>query len=129
MSASDYLTQLFSYEGQIVVVTGGTGVLGGALCDGFGKAGGHVVVSGRSEERGLERVQAIQDAGGSAEFIAVDVLIVPVFASVMQTKRELPVPPGSDLPRPSMKLATTWASASVLGSLAWSTCARACVCV
>ncbi|MDB4862562.1 MAG: SDR family NAD(P)-dependent oxidoreductase [Pirellulaceae bacterium] len=73
MSASDYLTQLFSYEGQIVVVTGGTGVLGGALCDGFGKAGGHVVVSGRSEERGLERVQAIQDAGGSAEFIAVDV--------------------------------------------------------
>ena len=56
MSVSDYLTQLFSYEGQIVVVTGGTGVLGGALCDGFGRAGGHVVVSGRSEERGLERV-------------------------------------------------------------------------
>ncbi len=73
MSVSDYLTHLFSYEDQIVIVIGGTGVLGGALCDGFGKAGGHVVVAGRSEERGLERVKAIQDAGGSAEFITVDV--------------------------------------------------------
>ncbi|MBK95069.1 MAG: gluconate 5-dehydrogenase [Planctomycetaceae bacterium] len=73
MSTTDYLSHLFSYEGQVVVVIGGTGVLGGALCDGFGKAGGHVIVSGRSEERGQERVQAIQQAGGSAEFIAVDV--------------------------------------------------------
>ena len=73
MAIADYLTQMFSYDGQIVIVIGGTGVLGGALCDGFGKAGGHVVVAGRSEQRGQERVNAIQDAGGSAEFIAVDV--------------------------------------------------------
>ena len=63
MSASEYVSHLFSYERQVVVVIGGTGVLGGAICDGFGKAGGHVVVSGRSEERGLARVEAIRQAG------------------------------------------------------------------
>ena len=46
--SSQYLEKLFSLEGQVAVVIGGTGVLGGALCDGIGQAGAHVVVSGRS---------------------------------------------------------------------------------
>ena len=52
---------------------GGTGVLGGALCDGLAGAGAHVVVAGRSQERGEARASAIRDGGGSAEFAAVDV--------------------------------------------------------
>lgn len=70
--SSDYLQQLFSLDGQTAVVVGGTGVLGGALCDGLAGAGAHVVVSGRSEERGGQRVDAIIAAGGKASFKAVD---------------------------------------------------------
>lgn len=70
--SSEYLQQLFSLEGQVAVVVGGTGVLGGALCDGLAGAGAHVVVSGRSEERGGQRVDAIVAAGGNASFKPVD---------------------------------------------------------
>jgi NAD(P)-dependent dehydrogenase (short-subunit alcohol dehydrogenase family) len=70
--SAEFLQQLFSLEGQVAVVVGGTGVLGGALCDGLAGAGAHVVVSGRSEERGGQRVDAIIAAGGAASFKAVD---------------------------------------------------------
>ncbi len=69
---TDYLKQLFGFEGQVAVVVGGTGVLGGALCEGLAQAGAHVVVSGRNEERGQERVAAIEKFGGKASFVAVD---------------------------------------------------------
>jgi len=68
----DYLKKLFGLEGQVAVVIGGTGVLGGALCEGLAQAGAHVVVAGRSEERGQERVAAIEELGGQASFVAVD---------------------------------------------------------
>ena len=54
------------------MVFGGTGVLGGALCEGLAQAGAHVVVAGRSEERGQERVTAIEKLGGNASFAPVD---------------------------------------------------------
>lgn len=73
MSSSEYINGMFGFDGKIAVVIGGTGVLGGAICDGLAAAGAHVVVSGRSEERGNARVQAIVDAGGAASFKAVDV--------------------------------------------------------
>jgi len=69
---SDFLTNLFSLDGQTVVVIGGTGVLGGQLCDGIAQAGAAVVVGGRSAERGKERVAAIEKLGGKATFAAVD---------------------------------------------------------
>src|SRR5690606_34893682 len=72
LMAADFLNSLFSFEGQVAVVIGGTGVLGGALCDGLAQAGAHVVVAGRSEERGQARVAEIQKAGGQASFAAVD---------------------------------------------------------
>ena len=73
MASKDYLHSLFGFDGQVAVVIGGTGVLGGALCDGLAQAGAHVVVAGRSEERGLERVAAIEKLGGRASFQEVDV--------------------------------------------------------
>jgi len=68
-----YLQQLFGLDDQVAVVIGATGVLGGALADGIAQAGAHVVVAGRSEERGKARVEAIQSAGGKASFVTVDV--------------------------------------------------------
>ncbi len=68
-----YLQQLFGLDGQEAVVIGGTGVLGGTLCDGLAQAGAHVVVAGRGAERGEARVQAIEKLGGEASFVPVDV--------------------------------------------------------
>lgn len=71
--SAEFVNQLFGLDGQVAVVIGGTGVLGGALAEGLGQSGAHVVVAGRNEERGQERVEAIKNLGGSAEFTAVDV--------------------------------------------------------
>ncbi|MEE3220975.1 MAG: SDR family NAD(P)-dependent oxidoreductase, partial [Planctomycetota bacterium] len=70
--ASAYLNQLFGLDEQVAVVIGGTGVLGGALCDGIARAGATVVVAGRSAERGEARVEAIKQLGGKAIFAEVD---------------------------------------------------------
>ena len=72
MSAS-YVNSLFGLDTQVAVVVGGTGVLGGAICEGIARAGAHTVVAGRSEDRGQARVDTIEQLGGSSEFIAVDV--------------------------------------------------------
>jgi NAD(P)-dependent dehydrogenase (short-subunit alcohol dehydrogenase family) len=69
---SDYLQKLFGFDGQVAVVIGGTGVLGGELCNGLAQAGAAVVVAGRSEERGHARVAAIEKLGGKATFAEVD---------------------------------------------------------
>jgi NAD(P)-dependent dehydrogenase (short-subunit alcohol dehydrogenase family) len=70
----DYLEQLFGLSGQVAVVIGGTGTLGGALAEGIAQAGAHVVVAGRSAERGRERVAAIEKLGGQASYLEVDVM-------------------------------------------------------
>jgi NAD(P)-dependent dehydrogenase (short-subunit alcohol dehydrogenase family) len=71
--ANDYLDQLFGLSGQVAVVIGGTGVLGGALAEGIARAGAKVVVAGNSEPRGQERVASITAGGGQAVFLPVDV--------------------------------------------------------
>ncbi|MEZ5361728.1 MAG: SDR family NAD(P)-dependent oxidoreductase [Bryobacterales bacterium] len=62
MASQDYLHSLFGLDGQVAVVIGGTGVLGGSMCEGLAQAGAHVVVAGRSAERGQERVEAIESS-------------------------------------------------------------------
>jgi NAD(P)-dependent dehydrogenase (short-subunit alcohol dehydrogenase family) len=69
---SDYLQKLFGLDGRVAVVIGGTGVLGGELCGGLAQAGATVVVAGRSQERGRQRVAAIEKLGGAATFAEVD---------------------------------------------------------
>jgi NAD(P)-dependent dehydrogenase (short-subunit alcohol dehydrogenase family) len=69
---SDYLQKMFGFDGKVAVVIGGTGVLGGELCEGLAKAGATVVVAGRSAERGNERVAKIKSLGGNAMFAEVD---------------------------------------------------------
>ena len=71
--STDYIKQLFSLDGQVAVVIGATGVLGGAIAEGLARAGAHVVVAGRSMERGVERVEAIQQLDAEASFVSVDV--------------------------------------------------------
>jgi NAD(P)-dependent dehydrogenase (short-subunit alcohol dehydrogenase family) len=63
---------LFDLKGEVVVVIGGTGVLGGALAEGLAAAGAAVAVVGRNAERGDARAKAIRDAGGRALFAQAD---------------------------------------------------------
>jgi NAD(P)-dependent dehydrogenase (short-subunit alcohol dehydrogenase family) len=65
-------TGLFDLGGSVAAVIGGTGVLGGAICHGLGRAGAAVVVMGRSAERGEARVSALQADGIQAVFVEVD---------------------------------------------------------
>lgn len=62
----------FCLEGQVAVVVGGTGVLGGAMAKGLAAAGAKVAVVGRSVDRGDRVVEAILAAGGQGLFVAAD---------------------------------------------------------
>jgi 3-oxoacyl-[acyl-carrier protein] reductase len=56
------------------LVTGGSGVIGGAICRALAAQGLHVVVhAGRRKAEAMELAQALKSAGGSAEATAFDV--------------------------------------------------------
>src|SRR5262249_46180821 len=59
-------------SGDVAVVTGGTGVLGGALAEGLSEAGARVAVLGRNAEPGQERVTSINGKGGRAAFFPTE---------------------------------------------------------
>jgi NAD(P)-dependent dehydrogenase (short-subunit alcohol dehydrogenase family) len=67
-------TEIFSLANEVAVVIGGTGVLGGSMAEALATAGATVVVMGRNEERGAERVSAIEGQGGKAIFQKGDAL-------------------------------------------------------
>lgn len=68
------LNNLFSVENKVAVITGGTGVLGGAMAMGLAEAGCRVVVLGRRAEAGESLVRSISSKGKSAMFVQADVL-------------------------------------------------------
>jgi NAD(P)-dependent dehydrogenase (short-subunit alcohol dehydrogenase family) len=68
------MSNLFDLSNEIAVVIGATGVLGGALAEGLAGAGAKVAVLGRNAERGEERVKAIRQAGGRAQFFSADAM-------------------------------------------------------
>ncbi|MGZ4400058.1 MAG: SDR family oxidoreductase [Gaiellaceae bacterium] len=67
------MTGLFGLEGRVAVVTGGSGVLGGAVARGLAGAGAAVAVLARTAERRDAVVEAIQADGREAVSLAADV--------------------------------------------------------
>jgi NAD(P)-dependent dehydrogenase (short-subunit alcohol dehydrogenase family) len=68
------MTDLFDLSGEVAVVIGGTGVLGGAMAEGLASAGARVAVVSRNRERGDACVQRIRAIGHSAEFFFAEAL-------------------------------------------------------
>jgi NAD(P)-dependent dehydrogenase (short-subunit alcohol dehydrogenase family) len=64
--------ELFDLSGEVAIVIGATGALGGALAQGLGEAGAKVAVLGRNAERGQARVKEILSQGGKAAFFVAD---------------------------------------------------------
>lgn len=64
----------FSLKDKVIVVTGGTGILGEAFINGIVKAGGAVGILGRNAQKAQERADAINAAGGKAIALVADVL-------------------------------------------------------
>ena len=63
----------FSLQNKTVIVTGGAGGLGRAMCANFGAAGANVVVASRSQERIETEAASLQANGYSAVAITADV--------------------------------------------------------
>jgi NAD(P)-dependent dehydrogenase (short-subunit alcohol dehydrogenase family) len=64
--------ELFSLQGKVAVVIGGTGELCGAMAEGFAKAGATVALVGRDAAKAKKRLDSIAKAGGHAEFFPCD---------------------------------------------------------
>ena len=63
----------FSLQDKVIVITGGTGILGEAFINGVTQAGASVGVLGRNEKVADERVAAIKKFGGKAISLIADV--------------------------------------------------------
>ena len=63
----------FSLANKVIVVTGGTGILGHAFINGIAQSGGIVGVLGRNEKVANERVASIKNNGGKAITLIADV--------------------------------------------------------
>lgn len=68
------LHDLFSLEGQVAIVTGGTGVLGGVMARGLAQAGAKVGVLGRRRAQAEATVALLESAGGAGLPLVADVL-------------------------------------------------------
>jgi NAD(P)-dependent dehydrogenase (short-subunit alcohol dehydrogenase family) len=66
--------EMFSLKGKVIVVTGGTGVLGTSFVNAIIEAKGTVVILGRNEELCRKSVAGILQKGGNASYVIADVL-------------------------------------------------------
>src|SRR5690606_14075385 len=68
------ILERFSLKGKVIVVTGGTGILGKAFVKALAEAGAKICIIGRSQEKADERVKMVQTLGGEALAIVADVM-------------------------------------------------------
>ncbi len=67
------MRNLFDIKGRVIVITGGTGVLGTSMTEYLAEQGAKMVVLGRNKEKGEGIVKGILDNGGEAVFLQSDV--------------------------------------------------------
>jgi NAD(P)-dependent dehydrogenase (short-subunit alcohol dehydrogenase family) len=64
--------ELFSLQGKVTVVIGGTGELCGTIAEGFASAGATIALVGRDTVKAQKRLGKISKDGGKAEFFPCD---------------------------------------------------------
>ncbi len=70
----DLLNKLFRLDGKVVLVTGGYGGIGEAVCRGLGAVGAKVAVAGRSGERASTLAASLKEGGCDAYAAPFDAL-------------------------------------------------------
>ena len=65
--------ELFNISGKVVVITGGTGILGASMVEYIAQHGAKVVVLARNKEKGDNLIRKVRDNGGDAIFLVSDV--------------------------------------------------------
>ena len=68
------MNKLFDIKDYVVVITGGTGVLGRTIAKYLAKEGAKVIILGRKENVGAEIAADITAEGGHCEFMKTDVM-------------------------------------------------------
>jgi NAD(P)-dependent dehydrogenase (short-subunit alcohol dehydrogenase family) len=68
----DYKNDFLLHD-KVIIITGGTGVLGEAFINGIANAGGSIGILGRNEKIALERTASINARGGKALALIADV--------------------------------------------------------
>ena len=75
-------TGLFSLQNKVAIITGGTGILGGAMAHGLAASGAKVGILGRRAEKAAQVAEEIKAQGGQAIPIPADVLDMDQLTSV-----------------------------------------------
>lgn len=68
------MKNLFDIHDNVVVMTGGTGVLGGSIAKYLAAQGARIAILGRRESAGVDLVNEIEEQGGVAQFYKTDVM-------------------------------------------------------
>jgi NAD(P)-dependent dehydrogenase (short-subunit alcohol dehydrogenase family) len=111
MAIEEFLTDRFGLSDRVAVVIGGSGVLGGAMAAGLGRAGARVAVAGRSPEKVEAATESLAAEGVDARGYVVDVgsraEIEQLCADVVHDLRRVDIllnAPGINSPTPFLEI-------------------------
>jgi NAD(P)-dependent dehydrogenase (short-subunit alcohol dehydrogenase family) len=88
-----FLDDLFSLEGKVALVTGGSSGIGRAMAAALARAGAAVVLASRGEDGLKAAVAEVRAGGGRAAYAAADLSRIEALAELAQTARSFFGPP------------------------------------
>jgi gluconate 5-dehydrogenase len=80
MADLEHYRNLYRLDGRVVLVAGGAGGIGTAICEAVAAHGATVIATSRSSERAEAVAASIREAGGSVEGIGLDPLATATVA-------------------------------------------------
>ena len=89
----DAMTIRFDVKGDVAVVIGGTGSLGGAIAQGLAEAGSQVIILGRNSQNGEAKALSIRENGGKADYVKADAMSAESLKAAHATIRKQFGPP------------------------------------